>query len=114
MQDCRLLNNGRWLQHSCREARLRVSEPARRGRIVANNAVKRPVQVRLAASAREFLVHTAQERGQTRSDVVAEALECLREQRVQALMEEGYREIGASQRAVIEAGLAAALPVIPR
>jgi hypothetical protein len=80
---------------------------------MTNHALKRPVQVRLDAPAREFLVLTAQERGQTQSDVVAEALECLKEQRVQALMEEGYREMGASQRDVIQAGLAAALPIIP-
>ena len=78
------------------------------------HALKKPVQVRLSASVREFLAQTAKERGETKSEVVADALNGLREQRVEALMEEGYRKLGESQQAVIEAGLAAALPIIPR
>jgi hypothetical protein len=109
MQD----GNTEWLQHRAEEVRLRTQTPQREGLDVPSHVLKHPVQVRLAAPTREFLVRTAQELGQTQSDVVADALECLREKRVQALMEEGYREIGASQRAAIEAGLAAALPIIP-
>lgn len=78
------------------------------------HALKKPVQVRLSASVREFLAQTAKERHETKSEVVADALNGLREQRVEALMEEGYRKLGESQQAVIEAGLAAALPIIPR
>jgi uncharacterized protein (DUF1778 family) len=81
---------------------------------VTSHALKRPVQIRLTASAREFLVQAAEERGQTQSQVVTDALNLLREQRVEALMEEGYRRLGESQQAVIEAGLTAALPIVPR
>ncbi len=80
---------------------------------MGGQALKKPVQVRLPLSAREFLVQEARDRGQTQSEVVTDALDCLREQKLQALMEEGYRELGGSQRAVIEAGLTAALPLIP-
>jgi hypothetical protein len=81
---------------------------------MTDHALKKPVQVRLAGPARDFLVRTAQELGRTQSDIVAEALDCLRELKEQALMEQGYRQLGASQLAVVEAGLAAALPVIPK
>jgi hypothetical protein len=80
---------------------------------VAGHALKKPVQVRLAPAAREFLLQTAEELGCTQSEVVTVALDRLREQRVEALMEEGYRKLGEAQEAVIEAGLAAALPIIP-
>jgi hypothetical protein len=81
---------------------------------VTSHALKKPVQVRLEPAAREFLVQTAEERGQTQSEVVTEALNCLREQQVEALMEEGYRTLGESQQAISEAGLTAALPIIPQ
>ncbi len=81
---------------------------------VTSHALKKPVQVRLAPATREFLVRTAEELGQTQSEVVTRALDCLREQRVEALMEEGYRKLGESQQAVVEAGLTAALPIIPQ
>ena len=75
---------------------------------------KAPVQVRLSAPVREFLAQAAKERGETQSQVVTDALNCLREQRVEALMEEGYRKLAESQLALVEAGLAAALPIVPR
>jgi Arc/MetJ-type ribon-helix-helix transcriptional regulator len=81
---------------------------------VTSHALKKPVQVRLPTSIEEFLAQTARERGETKSEVVTDALNCLREQRVEALMEEGYRKLGGSQQAAIEAGLTAALPVIPQ
>ncbi len=76
-------------------------------------ALKKPVQVRLTGATREFLTRTAKESGRTQSDIVTEALECLKDQRTLALMEEGYRQMGASQSDLVEAGLAAALPIIP-
>jgi len=79
-----------------------------------SEALKKPVQVRLPGWARDFVTEQARERRQTKSDVVIEALDCLRERQVEALMEEGYRALGDSQHDVVAAGLGAALPAIPR
>ena len=76
-------------------------------------ASKRPVQVRLPADMDEFLSQTARDRRRSKSDVVIKALTCLREKQIDALMEEGYRKLGDSQRDVIQAGLDAALPILP-
>jgi predicted transcriptional regulator len=76
--------------------------------------LRKPVQVRLPDKVRDFLAQVARERCETKSDVVIDALNCLREQQIEALMEEGYRVLGDSQHDVVAAGLAAALPTIPR
>jgi Arc/MetJ-type ribon-helix-helix transcriptional regulator len=79
-----------------------------------SEALRKPVQVRLPEKVRDFLTQTARERRESKSAVVIEALNCLREQQIEALMEEGYRALGDSQHDVVAAGLAAALPAIPR
>ena len=81
---------------------------------MTSEALKKPVQVRLPEWARGFLAQMASERHETKSAVVIEALACLRERQIEALMVEGYEALGDSQRDVTTAGLAASLPAIPR
>ena len=73
----------------------------------------RPVQVRLPEAADELLTELSRERGESKTAVVIEALDCLRRQRLERLMEEGYREIGDEMMERVQAGLAAALPAVP-
>lgn len=85
----------------------------------------RPVQVRLPEAADDFLTELARERGESKTSVVIEALDCLRQQVLERRMEAGYRELarelageageraGSEQDQVVSAALAASLPVIP-
>ena len=73
----------------------------------------RPVQVRLPEPVGDFLCGLAQERGESKTQIVVEALECLRQQLLERRMEAGYRELAGEQRPIVEAGLAAGLPTIP-
>lgn len=52
----------------------------------------RPSQFRLPAWAQQFLAEEAAATGGTKTDVVLEALETYRRQRLDAQLEEGYRE----------------------
>ena len=73
----------------------------------------RPVQVRLPEPADAFLAALAEERGETKTEVVVEALECLRQQLIERRMEAGYRDLADEERQLVTAGLAASLPTIP-
>jgi len=73
-----------------------------------------PTQVRLPVWAREYITERAHRRQTTQKDVLVEAIECLRESEIEALMEEGYRELADSQHEIVEAALKTALPAIPR
>lgn len=73
----------------------------------------RPVQVRLPEKADAFLSGYAETTGKTKSDVVVEALDCLRRRQIELQMEAGYRELADDQNAVVTAGLAAGLSSIP-
>lgn len=73
----------------------------------------RAVQVRLPEPIDAFLAALAEERGETKTQIVVEALECLRKQLVERRMEAGYRELAGEQRQLVTAGLAASLPAIP-
>ena len=93
----------------------------------------RPVQVRLPEAVDDFLTELARERGESKTSVVIEALDCLRQQVLERRMEAGYRELAGEraggragggrqagrragrpeQDAVVRAALAASLPVIP-
>lgn len=53
----------------------------------------KPVQFRLPTWAQEFLEEQSRLAGSTKTDVVIEALQCLREKEIAALMAEGYREL---------------------
>ncbi len=73
----------------------------------ASHAAK-PAQFRLPVWAKEFLNERAKTQGTTRTQVVLEALECLRSRETERLMEEGYREMADENRSLAEQGLLAA------
>jgi len=72
----------------------------------------RPVQVRLPEPVDAFLAALAEERGETKTEIVVEALECLRQQLIERRMEAGYRDLADEERQIVTAGLAASLPTI--
>ncbi len=53
---------------------------------------KKPTQFRLPAWAVDFIAQETSERHVTKTDVVVEALDCLKRRRFEQLMAEGYRE----------------------
>jgi hypothetical protein len=83
----------------------------------------RPVQVRLPEAVDDLLSELARERGESKTSVVIEALECLRRQDLERRMEAGYRELageraagmpaGGEQDEFVRAALDASLPIIP-
>ncbi len=77
----------------------------------------RPVQVRLPEEVDAFLTTTARQLGESKTEVVIEALACLRRQLVERHMEEGYRELAAhpdrESEEYVRASLAATLPTVP-
>lgn len=73
----------------------------------------RALQVRLPLDADEFLTTLARERGESKTQVVVEALACLREQLVERSMEAGYRELAGADDDLVRAALDAALETIP-
>ena len=75
--------------------------------------VTTPVQVRLPEPVNAFLTELAHERHESKTDIVVEALECLRQHLLEQKMEEGYREIGDSQLEYVEAALKLASEVLP-
>lgn len=64
-----------------------------------------PSQFRLPAPAREFIEQRAAERGVTKTEVVLEALACLREREIEERMAEGYRYRAREHRTLAEDGL---------
>ena len=62
-----------------------------------------PVQVRLPDPVNEFLAELAGERHESKTQVVIEALELLRDHLLAQRLEQGYRAIGDSQIDVAEA-----------
>jgi hypothetical protein len=93
------------------------------GAAVMSQTPTRPVQVRLPETVDDFLTELARERGESKTSVVIEALDCLRRQELERRMEAGYRELAGEravggelageQDAVVRAALTASLPVIP-
>ncbi len=82
----------------------------------------RPVQVRLPEAVDDLLTELAHERGESKTSVVIEALECLRRQELERSMEAGYRElageqageqVGGERAEFVRAALDASLPIIP-
>ncbi len=73
----------------------------------------RPVQVRLPVAADDFLEALAAERGESKTQVVVEALECLRRQLLEDRMKAGYRALAEADAEIVEAALDAALPALP-
>lgn len=73
----------------------------------------RPVQVRLPVPLDDYLTGLVEERGESKTQIVVEALEGLRQQLLERRMEAGYRELAGEQSQLVAAGLAAGLPIIP-
>ena len=73
----------------------------------------RPVQVRLPEPVDDYLSGLATERGESKTQIVVEALECLQQQLLERRMEAGYRELAGEQSKLVAAGLVASLPTIP-
>ncbi len=72
-----------------------------------------PVQVRLPEPVDAFLTALAEERGESKTAIVIEALECLRRHLLERRMEAGYRELADEHGQLVSAGLTAGLPAIP-
>ncbi len=62
-----------------------------------------PVQVRLPDQANQFLTDLAAERHESKTQIVIEALDLLRDHLLAQRLERGYRDIGGSQLDVAEA-----------
>jgi predicted transcriptional regulator len=62
-----------------------------------------PVQVRLPDAVNEFLAGLAAERHESKTQIVIEALELLRNHLLAQRLEQGYREIGGVQFDIVEA-----------
>ena len=62
-----------------------------------------PVQVRLPDSANAFLTQLAAERHESKTQIVIEALELLRDHLLAERMARGYADVGASQLDVVTA-----------
>jgi predicted transcriptional regulator len=62
-----------------------------------------PVQVRLPDPVNEFLAGLAAERHESKTQIVVEALDLLRDHLREAQMEAGYREIGDSHLELVAA-----------
>lgn len=73
----------------------------------------KPVQFRLPAWAREFLDEQARLAGSTKTEVVVEALECLREKELAAAMAEGYRELADFNKQLAEETIGIAAETLP-
>jgi hypothetical protein len=73
----------------------------------------RPVQFRLPAWARSFLEEQSRETGASKTDVVLEALECLREKEIAAEMARGYRELADLNLELAEESVCIASETLP-
>jgi predicted transcriptional regulator len=72
-----------------------------------------PVQVRLPDTANAFLSRLAAERHESKTQIVIEALELLRDHLLAERMAQGYRDIGDSQLDVVEALAKVAVRAFP-
>jgi hypothetical protein len=62
----------------------------------------RPAQFRLPQWVHDYLEERSAAKEETKTQVVIEAIECLRQRELEALMAEGYREQAASSRELAE------------
>jgi hypothetical protein len=62
-----------------------------------------PVQVRLPDKVNDFLTQLAAERHESKTQIVIEALELLRDHLLELRLADGYRAIGDSQVELVEA-----------
>jgi predicted DNA-binding protein len=83
------------------------------GAAVMSRTPTRAVQVRLPVAVDHYLSELSKERGESKTQIVVEALDCLRQQLLERRMEAGYRELADEQSQLVAAGLAAGLAIIP-
>lgn len=62
-----------------------------------------PVQVRLPEPVNDFLTQLAADRHESKTQIVIEALDLLRDRLLEKKMEEGYRGVGDSQIEFVKA-----------
>jgi hypothetical protein len=77
-------------------------------RMATYSAGTRPAQFRFPEWAQLFVEERAAATGSTKTEVVLEALECLRQRQVEELMAEGYAARAAESAGLAETGLKAA------
>lgn len=73
----------------------------------------KPYNFRLPPAAYEYLEEQAGDSGRSKTDVVVEALACLRERQREALMAEGYQELAAWNRELAEGTRGAGNEALP-
>ena len=73
----------------------------------------KPATFRLPQWALDFLEREAEQRQQSKTQIVLEAVTLLRDQELALLMEEGYREMADEARTMAEASLPAAAETLP-
>ena len=73
----------------------------------------KPFNVRLPIWAIDFVEHRSSETGETKTQVVVDAIACLRAAHVQALMREGYEEMRSQSRQLAEQDMAAGCESLP-
>lgn len=73
----------------------------------------RPVNFRLPEWVIEFLGSRAEAQHQTKTQVLVDAVGCLRERELAALMEEGYRDRAEESLEMAETTLPAAVETLP-
>lgn len=73
----------------------------------------RPFNVRLPMWAIDFIDHRSNETGATKTQVMVDAIACLRAEHVQALMREGYEEMRRFNRQMADDDMAAGCESLP-
>jgi hypothetical protein len=73
----------------------------------------RPVQFRLPGWARDYVEGRASAKGESKTQVVIEAISCLRSREMEELMKEGYLAMRETARGVAEEGMAAGAETLP-
>ena len=73
----------------------------------------KPVNFRLPQWVIDFLETRAAETNETKTQVIVEAVACLRDREIAALMEEGYREMSEQSLSMAEESLPAAIETLP-
>jgi hypothetical protein len=73
----------------------------------------KPATFRLPQWVLDFLESRAEERRASKTEIVVEAVACLRDRELEALMREGYREMAEESRATAEASLPTAAETLP-
>ena len=73
----------------------------------------RPATFRLPQWALDFLEREAEERHESKTRIVLEAIALMRDHESALLMEEGYREMAGEARTLAEGSLSAAAETLP-